>query len=85
MAHSQFEGDWLEYIFRPYPAGFVVNLKDVTAAQSLQRVLAESKWTNRLLCKSNPNAMWVFDLASLHVIDVKQAAINFSVFQKVFF
>ena len=77
VAHNQFEGDWLRYTFRPYPGGYVVNLKDVTPVQSLQFLLAESEFTNRLLFKSNPNAMWVFDLASLHVIDVNQAAIDF--------
>ena len=77
VAHSQFEGDWLEYSFKPYPAGYVVNLKDVTSVQSLKRSLAESEFTNRLLFKSNPNAMWVFDLASLNVIDVNLAAVDF--------
>jgi PAS domain S-box-containing protein len=77
VAHSQFEGDWLEYTFKPYPAGYVVNLKDVTPAQRLQRLLAQSELSNRLLFKSNPNAMWIFDMASLHFIDVNQAAIDF--------
>jgi signal transduction histidine kinase len=77
VAHSQFEGAWLEYTFRRYPAGYVVKLKDVTSVQSLQRLLADSKLANGLLFKSNPNAMWVFDLASLHVIDVNLAAIDF--------
>jgi PAS domain-containing protein len=77
VAHSQFEGDWLEYTFKPYPAGYVVNLKDVTPAQRLQRLLAQSEHSNRLLFKSNPNAMWIFDTASLHIIDVNQAAIDF--------
>ena len=77
VTHSQFEGDWLEYTFRPYSAGYVVNLKDITPVQSLQLLLAESEFTNRLLFKANPNAMWVFDLATLHVIDVNQAAIDY--------
>lgn len=77
VTQSQFEGDWLEYTFRPHPAGYVVNLKDVTSVRSLQLLLAESEFTNRLLFKSNPNAMWVLDVAFLHVIDVNQAAIDF--------
>ena len=77
VAHSQFEGDWLEYTFSPYPEGYVVNLKDVASVQSLHFLLAESELTNRLLFKSNPNAMWVFDVASQHVIDVNQSAIDF--------
>lgn len=77
VAHTEFEGDWLEYTFRPHPAGYVVNLKDVTFAQSLQLRLAESEFTNRLMFRANPNAMWIFDMASLQVIDVNKAAINF--------
>ena len=63
--------------FGPHPAGYVVNLKIVTSVKSLQLLLAESEFTNRLLFNSNPNAMWVFDLAYLHVIYVNQAAIDF--------
>ncbi len=77
VAHSKFEGDWLEYTFRPCPAGYVVNLKDVTPVQSLQLLLADSEFTNRLLFRSSPNAMWVFDVTSLQVIDVNQAAADF--------
>ena len=75
--HREFEGDWLEYTFRPYSAGYLVNLKDVTAVQSLQLALAESESTNRLLFGENPNAMWIFDLVSQRVLAVNQAAIDF--------
>ncbi len=77
VAHSEFEGDWLEYTFRPFPAGYVVNLKDVTSEQSLLNLLAESEFTNDLLFKANPNAMWVFDMTSLQVLAVNQAAVDF--------
>ena len=77
VVHSEFEGDWLEYTFRPYPPGYVVNLRDVTPLQSLQLVIAESELANRLLFKSNPNAMWVCDMASLQVLAVNQAAVDF--------
>lgn len=77
VAHSQFEGVWLEYTFRPYPAGYVVNLKDVSSIQSLKLLLAESELTNCLLFRSNPNAMWIYDLASLNIMDVNQAGIDF--------
>lgn len=77
VTRNEFEGNWLEYTFRPYPEGYIVNLKDVTPVQSLQLLLAEGEFTNRLLFRSNPNAMWVFDLASMHIIDVNQAAVDF--------
>ena len=77
VAHRVFEGDWFEYTFKPHSEGCVVNLKEVTAIQSLQCLLAESEFTNRLLFKENPNAMWVYDMATSHILDVNQAAIDF--------
>ena len=77
ITHSEFEGNWLEYIFRPHPAGSVVILRDVTSVQKLQHLLAEGELTNRALFEANPNAMWVFDMASLNVLDVNLAAIYF--------
>ena len=77
VVHRAFEGDWLEYSFRPYSAGYVVNLKDVTSVQSLQLALAKSESTNLLLFGANPNAMWIFDLVSERVLAVNQAAVDF--------
>ena len=77
VAHSKFEDDWLEYTFRPYTAGYIVNFRDVTAIQGLQLLLAESESTNQLLFKANPNAMWVYGMATFHILDVNQAAIDF--------
>ena len=77
VVHREFEGAWLEYSFRPFSAGYVVNLKDVTSTQSLQLALAESESINRVLFKANPNAMWVCDMSTLDLLDVNQAAIDF--------
>ena len=55
----------------------MVNLKDVSSIQSLKLLLAESEFTNCLLFRSNPNAMWIYDLASLNIMDVNQAGIDF--------
>ena len=77
VVHREFEGAWLEYSFRPFSAGYVVNLKDVTSTQSLQLALAESESVNRVLFKANPNAMWVCDMSTLDLLDVNQAAIDF--------
>lgn len=77
VAHSEFEGDWFEYTFRPHSAGYVVNLRDVTAERSLQLLLSESESTRRFLFKANPNAMWVYDMATFHILDVNQAALDF--------
>ena len=40
-------------------------------------LLAESERANRLLFEANPNAMWIFDMASLRVLAVNQAAVDF--------
>ena len=77
VAHSEFEDDWFKYTFRPHTAGYVVYLRDVTAVQSLQFLLAESESTKRLLFKANPNAMWVCDMATFQILDVNQAAVDF--------
>ena len=77
LAHRAFEGDWLEYTFTPYADGYVVNLKDVTSVHGLQLLLTESESTNRLLFKANPNAMWIFDTATHHILAVNRAAVDF--------
>lgn len=77
VAHDEFEGNWLEYTFRSYPAGYVVNLRDVTATQKLAHQLEGSERYNDLMFHANPNAMWIFDATSLHILAVNQAAVAF--------
>jgi signal transduction histidine kinase len=75
--HSDVECDWLEYCFRPHSVGYVVNLRDVTHKHDLHLSLTKSKHNNLLLFEKNPNAMWVFDTASLRILSVNQAACDF--------
>jgi PAS domain S-box-containing protein len=75
--HHKLEGSWVEYTLRRQPSGFVVNLRDAGATQALQHRLDESKRYNQLIFEANPNAMWVFDLASRRIFSVNQAAISF--------
>lgn len=77
VTHSKFEGDWIEYTFRAHPAGYVVNLRDVTRVHNLELSLAETEFTHRLLFEANPNAMWIFDMASLCILSVNKAAVDF--------
>jgi hypothetical protein len=74
---SDFECDWLEYCFRPHSTGYVVNLRDVTHKHDMQLLLTKSKHTNLLLFEKNPNAMWIFDMASRRILSVNQAACEF--------
>lgn len=75
--HDEFEGTWTEYTFISNPAGCAVSLRDVGAAENAARLLWESERRNDLIFNVNPNAMWVFDTASLHIIAVNQAAEEF--------
>ena len=85
LAHQSFENSWVEYTFRQHPAGYVVNLREAGSAQRLQRLLEDSKRYNQLIFEANPNAMWVFDLATLRIFAVNQAAIRFyGIARKVF-
>ena len=77
VVHQSFENSWIEYTFRPYPAGSIVNLREAGPAQKYQRLLEDSKRYNQLIFEANPNAMWVFDLESLRIFAVNQAAIKF--------
>jgi PAS domain S-box-containing protein len=81
IAHQKFENSWIEYTFRRYPPGYppgyVVNLREAGSTQKLQRLLDDSKRYNQLIFEANPNAMWVFDLATLRIFAVNQAAVKF--------
>ena len=77
VAHDEFEGNWLEYAFRRHPAGYVVNMRDVTATQKLSHELQASQRYNDLMFHANPNAMWIFDVTSLRILAVNQAAVAF--------
>ena len=76
-AYLGFEDQWLEYSFTRHADAFVVNLTDVTAIQKLQLALERSERYNQLLFSCNPNAMWIFDLLSLQVVAVNDAATAF--------
>ncbi len=77
LAHNKFEDNWLEYTFRHLSPGYVVNIRDVTAGQKLSLALEVSERHNKLIFEVNPNPMWVFDVASLCILAVNRAAVNF--------
>ena len=77
VAHQKFADSWVEYTFRRQPAGYVVNLRDVGAAQKQQQALAKSERYNQIIFEANPNAMWAFDAASLQIFAANQAAVGF--------
>ena len=77
VAHDKFEDSWLEYTFRHQAHGYVVNIRDVTAAQKLSLALEVSERHNQLIFEVNPSPMWVFDVTSLRILAVNQATVNF--------
>ncbi|MEO7160826.1 MAG: PAS domain-containing protein [Polaromonas sp.] len=80
-----FENSWVEYTFRRHARGDVVNLREAGSTQRLKRLLEDSNRYNQLIFEANPNAMWVFDLASLRICAVNQAAVKFyGIARKVF-
>ena len=77
VANNTFEDNWLEYTFRHQASGYVVNIRDVTTARKLQFALEASERHNKLIFENNPNPMWVFDAASLRILAVNRASVEF--------
>jgi signal transduction histidine kinase len=77
IAHHKFEDSWLEYSVRRHRLGYVVNLKDVSQTLKLQGLLEASERYNQLIFEGNPNPMWIFDLRSLRILAVNDAAVEF--------
>lgn len=77
VAHHKFEDSWVRYTFRKALLGYVVNLRDVASTQRLLQSLDDSQRFNQLIFEANPNAMWIFDSASLRILAVNQAAVEF--------
>jgi PAS domain S-box-containing protein len=76
-AHREFEGTWLEYSFSRHPDGFIVNLRDATEAHEIGQKLERSERYNCALFDANPNAMWIFNVASSAVVAVNDSAVEF--------
>lgn len=77
VAQHEFAGSWIQYTFTRRAAGYVVKLRDVSSTQKLQSLMEDSERFNQLIFEANPNAMWVFDAASLRILAVNQAAVEF--------
>ena len=77
VAHHEFEASWLEYTFRRCPAGYSVSLRDVASTQTLQQLLDDSERYHHMIFEANPNAMWIFDVASRVILAANRAAVDF--------
>lgn len=74
VARYPFEDQWVEYCLRQHADGLLVTLKDVTAAHRASRQLRESESCNQALFDVHPQAMWLFDVGSGHVLAANKAA-----------
>lgn len=75
--HQAFADRWIEYHFRRYAQGYVLNLKDVGERQKLRHLLTNAERYNQAVFVGSPQPMWCFYTASLEIFAVNQAALSF--------
>ena len=61
----------------PDIAGMVAHSRDVTDRWRAEEELRNSEMQYRLLFQENPNPMWVFDIESLEILEVNEAAVQY--------
>lgn len=69
-----FEDQWVDYCLRRHPDGFRVTLKDVSAIHRAARSLRRCEASNQTLFDTHPQAMWLFDASSRHIVAANNAA-----------
>jgi PAS domain S-box-containing protein len=74
VARYPFDDQWVDCIFRPHPAGLLVTLRDISETYRAFRLLRASESCNQNLFDAHPQAMWLFDVHSRHVLVANKAA-----------
>lgn len=69
-----FEDQWVDYGLRRHADGLLVTLKDVSAIHRTSRSLRCCEASNQTLFDAHPQAMWLFDAGSRHILAANNAA-----------
>lgn len=74
VARYPFDDQWVDCLFRPHSAGLLVTLRDVSETYRALRLLRASEACNQNLFDAHPQAMWLLDVHSRHVLTANRAA-----------
>lgn len=74
VVRHAFENQWVDYRLRQHDGGLLVTLRDVSAIHETLRSLRHSETCNQTLFDAHPQAMWLFDANSRHMLAVNNAA-----------
>ena len=74
VVHHAFEDQWVDYGLRRHADGLLVTLKDVSEIHQASRSLRCSEACNQTLFNAHPQAMWLFDAGSRHLLAANHAA-----------
>lgn len=74
IIRHEFENQWVDCSLHQHANGLLVTLKDVSAIHLASRSLRYSEACNQTLFDAHPQAMWVFDTGSRHILAANNAA-----------
>ncbi|OOG44021.1 hypothetical protein B0B52_08250 [Polaromonas sp. A23] len=74
VARYPFDDQWVDCMFRRHSSGLLVTLRDVSETYRAFRLLRASESCNQSLFDAHPQAMWLFDIHSRHVLTANKAA-----------
>lgn len=77
LDHDEFAARWVEFVMSPMAGSIVVHARNVSERHRLMGLLRDSERRSQGLFESNPNIMWVFDIAKLDVLAANRAAVRF--------
>jgi PAS domain S-box-containing protein len=67
---------WFDLSIQPIPEGLFILSVEITERKKAQQALIESEEKYRYMFEMNPQPMWIFDIESLKLLNVNEAAIK---------